>query len=50
MTTAALFVGLTPPFYVRFGLLTNAILITIFSLICAGLLFVTLKESGKHVA
>ena len=44
VTTAALFFGLTPPFFFGFGLLTNAILIIVFSLLCCFLLRKTLKE------
>ena len=44
VTTAALFIGLVPAFFVRFNLLTNAILIVIFSIVCCLLLSKTLKK------
>lgn len=44
VTTAALFIGLVPAFFVRFGLLTNAILIVILSIACCVLLSKTLKK------
>ena len=47
VTTAALFLGLMPLCLGRFGLLTNAILITVFSVVCAVLLLMTLKEREK---
>ena len=45
ITTAALFLGLLPVFFVRFDIFVNAILITAFSLLSFVLLFHTLKRS-----
>ncbi len=44
ITTAALFLGLVPVFFVRFEMMVNVILITIFSLISFGLLKYSLAE------
>ena len=44
ITTAALFLGLLPVFFVRFDIFVNAILITAFSLLSFVLLFHTLKK------
>lgn len=44
ITTAALFLGLLPVFFVRFDIFVNAILITAFSLLSFVLLFHTLKR------
>lgn len=43
ITTAALFTGLVPAFFVRFGFVTNVILIVIMSIACFFLLRKTLK-------
>ena len=43
ITTAALFMGLVPAFFVRFTLITNAVLIVVLSIVCFFLLRKTLK-------
>ncbi|MBP5283001.1 MAG: hypothetical protein J6Z22_10970 [Lachnospiraceae bacterium] len=47
ITTAALFLGLVPVFFVKLSPLANAILIVICSILCCALLMTTLKKQGK---
>ncbi|MBO4909616.1 MAG: hypothetical protein J5476_10115 [Lachnospiraceae bacterium] len=48
ITTAALFLGLLPVFFVRFDNMVNAVLITAFSLLSFFLLYFTLKKPIKE--
>ena len=48
ITTAALFLGLLPVFFVRFDNMVNSVLITAFSLLSFILLFFTLKKPAKE--
>lgn len=48
ITTAALFLGLLPVFFVRFDNMVNAVLITAFSLLSFFLLYFTLKKPVKE--
>ena len=43
ITTAGLFIGLLPAFFVQFGQLVNAVLITVFSVLCFVLLRISLR-------
>lgn len=44
VTTAALFIGLVPAFFVRFNIYVNAVMIVVFSIVCCILLSKTLKK------
>ena len=44
VTTAALFIGLVPAFFVRFNIYVNAVMIVAFSIVCCVLLSKTLKK------
>ena len=50
VTTAALFLGLVPVFFVKLGSMVNAILIVTCSILCCVLLLMTLKKQGKEKA
>ena len=48
ITTAALFMGLVPAFFVKLSPLVNAILIVVCSILCCAILMMTLKRQGKE--
>ena len=49
ITTAALFLGLVPVFFVRFDMMVNVILITVFSLISFGMLKYSLAGASESI-
>ena len=49
ITTAALFLGLVPVFFVRFDMMVNVIMITVFSLISFGMLKYSLAGVSESV-
>ena len=49
ITTAALFLGLVPVFFVRFDMMVNVIMITVFSLISFGMLKYSLAGASESV-
>ena len=48
ITTAGLFLGLLPAFFMQFDRTVNAVLITVLSLLCFFLLRVSLPDSVKN--
>ena len=50
ITTAGLFLGLLPAFFIQFDLTVNAVLITVLSLLCFFLLRVSLSDAGEEKA